>query len=345
MSNYNQRDIFICPISRELFNEPLLADDGFIYEKNEIEKWLKTKSTSPLTGRYISKNLVACHYFSTILKKFYEENPEELINRYVNIKIHSEYIDEINDLLEYKKYHGLLNYSSFNLLFFEKDKLIELLQNTDFDIFKHFIDNIIDADELCNNKMGQKLIHLVCRHCEPNKIKYLVDKEIDLEEKTFKNWRPIHYVIKFSTPEIIKYLIDKGVDLECANKDGWRPIHYACRFSTPNIIQYLIEKGVDLECEDNEGWRPIHYACCNSTPEIIKFLILQGVCLTCKNNRGHLPVHHICKYCSADMIKCAIEIGLDLDCKSNKGKSSFDYIQKRIKNNNLFLKQLLDSNY
>src|SRR5437868_11472080 len=43
----NYQEELTCPISRELFNEPVLADDGFFYEKNEIEKWLKTKMTSP----------------------------------------------------------------------------------------------------------------------------------------------------------------------------------------------------------------------------------------------------------------------------------------------------------
>lgn len=341
----NQRDIFICPISRKLFNEPVLADDGFFYEKNEIEKWLKTKNTSPLTGLYISKKLISCHLFSTVLKRFYEENPKELLNRYINIKQHSEYIDEINNILEYEEYDELLKYSSFNLIFFKKSKLVGFLENVNLVIFRYFIDNIINIEEICDENLGQKLIHLVCRHCEPDKIKYLVDKEIDLEANTFKNWRPIHYLIKFSTPEIIKYLVDKGVDLECANKDGWRPIHYACRFSTPDVIQYLVEKDIDLECEDNEGWRPIHYACCNSPPEIIKYFISLGVSLTCSNNKGHLPIHHICKYSSGEMIQYAISIGLDLEHKTNKGKSSFDYIQKRIKNNNNFLKELLYSDY
>ena len=341
MNNYNSKNIFICPISRELFKEPVLADDGFFYEKNEIEKWLKAKNTSPLTGLYMNKTLMECHFFSTLLKVFYKENPHELLDRYDNSKIHVEYIDEVNELLECEKYEKLLQYSHFDLALIAKKILVQFLQTATLDIFKYFIDSITNMEEICDTKLGQKLIHVVSKNCDEEKIKYLIDKKIDLEAYTLKNWKPIHYVIKFSTPEIIKYLIDKDVDLECANQDGWRPIHYAINFSTLEIIKYLIDKKINLECQDCDNWRPIHYACCAHSPEIIKYVISLGVSLECKTITGKLPIHYICKYSTPEIIKYAIELGLDLECVTNKGNSSLDYLQKRIKHNNRFLKNLI----
>ncbi len=40
----------ICPISGQIFKEPVFTSDGHTYEKEEIEKWLLTKDTSPKTG-------------------------------------------------------------------------------------------------------------------------------------------------------------------------------------------------------------------------------------------------------------------------------------------------------
>ena len=58
------RDTFICPISRQIFNKPVLAADGFYYEQSQITLWFKTNNTSPLTNLPIDKKLIECHLFN-----------------------------------------------------------------------------------------------------------------------------------------------------------------------------------------------------------------------------------------------------------------------------------------
>ncbi|EOD10418.1 hypothetical protein EMIHUDRAFT_60189, partial [Emiliania huxleyi CCMP1516] len=41
---------FICPITTEVMSDPVMAADGHSYERKQIERWLATKSTSPMTG-------------------------------------------------------------------------------------------------------------------------------------------------------------------------------------------------------------------------------------------------------------------------------------------------------
>ncbi|XP_003405882.1 WD repeat, SAM and U-box domain-containing protein 1 isoform X1 [Loxodonta africana] len=44
-------DEFICPITRELMKEPVIASDGYSYEKEAMENWIgKKKRTSPMTN-------------------------------------------------------------------------------------------------------------------------------------------------------------------------------------------------------------------------------------------------------------------------------------------------------
>ena len=49
---------------------------------------------------------------------------------------------------------------------------------------------------------------------------------------------------------MIKYIIDKNVDLECETNDQGRPIHYLCYNSTPEMIKYIINKNVNLDGVD-----------------------------------------------------------------------------------------------
>ncbi|CAI5514791.1 unnamed protein product [Closterium sp. Naga37s-1] len=40
----------LCPLSKVRMREPVVAADGYTYEKKEIEKWMETSSRSPITG-------------------------------------------------------------------------------------------------------------------------------------------------------------------------------------------------------------------------------------------------------------------------------------------------------
>ena len=50
---------FICPITTELMSDPVMAADGHSYERSAIERWLATKSTSPMTGEALVQSFLA----------------------------------------------------------------------------------------------------------------------------------------------------------------------------------------------------------------------------------------------------------------------------------------------
>uniref|UniRef100_A0AAA9S228 WD repeat, SAM and U-box domain-containing protein 1 n=2 Tax=Bos TaxID=9903 RepID=A0AAA9S228_BOVIN len=48
-------DEFICPITRELMKDPIIASDGYSYEKEAMENWIsRKKRTSPMTNLVLS---------------------------------------------------------------------------------------------------------------------------------------------------------------------------------------------------------------------------------------------------------------------------------------------------
>ncbi|CAF1086367.1 unnamed protein product [Didymodactylos carnosus] len=79
MSN-SLEDSLICPITYELFKDPVVAEDGHTYEKDAIIAWIKKGGTSPLTHQklavetlrpnYVVKKLVDA-FEQTIQKKNY----------------------------------------------------------------------------------------------------------------------------------------------------------------------------------------------------------------------------------------------------------------------------------
>ena len=51
-------DEHLCPISYEVMVDPVVAADGQIYEKIQIERWLEDKKTSPLSGAALSTTVL-----------------------------------------------------------------------------------------------------------------------------------------------------------------------------------------------------------------------------------------------------------------------------------------------
>lgn len=63
-----------CPITHELIFDPVVADDGFVYERVAIEKWLSSNETSPMTAERILKKLLPCAQFKNIVEKLVASN-------------------------------------------------------------------------------------------------------------------------------------------------------------------------------------------------------------------------------------------------------------------------------
>jgi hypothetical protein len=43
-------DCFLCPITTDIMREPMVASDGFSYERDAIEAWLARSDRSPMTN-------------------------------------------------------------------------------------------------------------------------------------------------------------------------------------------------------------------------------------------------------------------------------------------------------
>ena len=51
-------DEFLCPITQELPVDPVIAEDGHIYERSAIGQWLARSDKSPHTNQPMGKSLL-----------------------------------------------------------------------------------------------------------------------------------------------------------------------------------------------------------------------------------------------------------------------------------------------
>lgn len=217
------KDSLYCPITHQLFADPVFASDGRIYEKTAIETVLeKPNAKSPITGVILTKVLIPAYTSISLRDELLLKYPHLVDEVYKIIKTHLRYKHEVSQLIKDNRLEELLGYIKFSF-----KQLSNRERNTIFgckknDIIKHVIDNIQNLEEISDSNF--RIIHYVCIRSDLEILKYVVDKGVNLEVKTNKNNRPIHYICKYGSIESIKYFINLGVNINVINKSNWKPI-------------------------------------------------------------------------------------------------------------------------
>mmetsp|Transcript_43782 Transcript_43782/g.78231 ORF Transcript_43782/g.78231 Transcript_43782/m.78231 type:complete len:400 (+) Transcript_43782:148-1347(+) len=69
-SSADEGAMYLCPITQEVMRDPVIAADGYTYERSAIEAWLRKKQSSPMTNAPLEHlNLIPNHSLrSTIME-------------------------------------------------------------------------------------------------------------------------------------------------------------------------------------------------------------------------------------------------------------------------------------
>lgn len=332
-------NLITCPITLEIFKEPVVLSDGHTYEKNVAIQILHGNAQSPLTRKKLVddvNNLTTNHVVKSLINSLRESNLSIKQNDKISI---NDTIDTIN-----KGYYvcDVCNVCDVNdsivddvlqnkiciYYFFSKqgknDKLIKNIIDSTNDLERIYIkiERNIDISntsttypDIVNKK---KLIHLICENSSITMFKYILDKNVDLEFIDNDGNKLIHTMCKKFSLKSIKYLVAKGVNMESTNKDGDKPIHIICKkkYLSIDLIKYFVDSGVDLESTDNDGNKPIHLICKHKqiSFNLIKYFVDLGIDLESTNKDGDNPIHLICKNnnSSFNLIKQVIDLGINL---------------------------------
>lgn len=97
-------DNFRCPITRSIFNQPVLCEDGHFYERDAIESWFSSNKEdtckSPLNNKMMRKIYFECFLFNSALEQILKEKPELKEDQYA-IEI------DLDQMIIWKKYEWL----------------------------------------------------------------------------------------------------------------------------------------------------------------------------------------------------------------------------------------------
>ncbi|QKF94275.1 ankyrin repeat protein [Fadolivirus algeromassiliense] len=251
----------ICPITRLIFCDPVLAEDGHIYEREAIEEWCKKKQSSPVSREKITSKFIPVVFVKTLVNEYLKQNPTKQTQQYVpfpdftknKIRIF-EFIknNNFNELLNYNNYKisQLLN-STFSIQKYESDDTKKpvnyyyyLMKNCkDIRIINHIMQNkvLVKGLECLYNLMPEDYLIDYINRCPTDKI----DR---LKQNSSNGWNISHFLVKRKFMNALKILLDKIPDYNLNHKTAkaFTPLSFAIRNRDNDMIKFLIDKGVDI---------------------------------------------------------------------------------------------------
>jgi ankyrin repeat protein len=316
-------DTLVCPITQQIFKDPVFADDGHVYEEQAILEWLQKNNESPMTRKKITNNVRPAHFMRGLVDKFLEENPDHKKYQFREFEPHGKNKNQVFDLLISNNFTELLHYTDF-ILNDQRDSEVfmkHLFENcVDENVIEHVLNKSKDVN--CTDVNKWRPFHYIFKHCPYDLIKKLTNKyknKWSLYDSEYSNLIKANYsdpnlyeiVIESDRDknmiyDIVKYLIVLGVDINTYDSSygGYVPIHFAIKKKYAKIVELLVKSHANLELTTSYGYSTtIIYACRYGNLEIIKYLFDAGCSLTDEDLKHYTPLLSICRYQPLDTIK------------------------------------------
>jgi len=277
-----ERKDYCCPITKLIYNEPVLAEDGHIYENKAIMHWLRDNRISPITGDYMGKTVKSVNEFRKLVDKYLDLHPDEYMNQFMIKKPYYLFKEEFRQKLVSNEFNELTSYINIYINDYINDlntnmTIIEYLANKckNNDVIKTIIKNSVDYD--IEDASGYKVINYIMKYNTVELVYFLFELEInkdyiDITGKNIMHYGALYYM---DNPELLKFLFVNKIDAEHVDKNGNRPIHYLIyKTSNINSIKVFYDNKANINVPNRDGWYPIHLMFKNSNNiQCIKYIL------------------------------------------------------------------------
>lgn len=312
---------FICPITKQIFSNPVIADDGNIYEKDAITQWFDYNKKSPITREKMSKKLTSVNLLTAIIDDLIKNDPKLKEKQYISSKEFTKHKSEIYKFIKNNNFDELLNYHYYKCYDLERDTIkVKLYDNKKKQkkisylhyIFRfcqkdnlliHIIDNMISNSE--------NYIKYMCMFSSESLIlKYISESPLNFKFSTKYKWNALHFFAKRGFKNAMKLILEKvpHININKLTKNKYTPLMIAIKFKQQKIIKLLIKKLSSSSKFVNDN---ITFAIKYSMP----FKMIKHMIDNCKLNDDILfHMFNDKKYVGAiDVIKYLIKFGVGLD--------------------------------
>lgn len=232
-----------CPITKKIFKDPVLSNDGYNYEREVIEK-LPYYFISPVTSiktinKYFPNNQLKAEIDEFIFKN--EKYKTDIFKGYDNTLIS----------FTEKKFDSLLNLQEFDWFMLNSiinnSNIITYFNSIDVSILNHLIKVGINID---NSNNTFSIIEVVAIYGNSTTIDLLEEKSIDLKYVNQYNENLLSLACKFNSFETVKRIVKLNLPYLKSNNDiNWYPLHYVCWYNNSETLKLILDTYQNIETQ------------------------------------------------------------------------------------------------
>lgn len=159
---------------------------------------------------------------------------------------------------------------------------------------------------------GKTLLHYAVLGSSLDVIDYLLNQEIDLNQKDHLGETALFDCARKAKVNIAKRLLSKYARVDIKNNHGETPLHLAAEKGNLDMIKLLVEYKADLNVLTNDDKLPVHYAILAGHLDVVIYLLEQA-----KQSYFYLDssqdsfLHYACKTTNEQLVAFFLNHQLD----------------------------------
>jgi len=134
-------------------------------------------------------------------------------------------------------------------------------------------------------------IHMAAYFGELDKIKSLVVKDVNVNEKDTVGFTPLHSAVCGKQIETADFLLNNNTDANAKDNYGLSPLVWAIWNHDLNMIKLLVDKGAKADVPDEQGFAPLTWAVWEQNKDIVKILISKEPNINTEDTTGCTPLY------------------------------------------------------
>jgi len=306
-----------CPITGMLMYDPVTLCDGYNYEREAINKWLKINNKSPRTNKPLSSKVVTPNNnMKESVQKFLQANPALFEDLFLPIE----------EIIQTCKANDIT-------------KFINIINNDN----RHLTHDYDDTTAGCVPNKSKTLLHLVCEYASNanfvDQVLSYVEKHLQgspeaiLSKTTQHGWYPLHFAIHAGNDGVVFFLGNLWMKYKlsqttsCTLKTSPNNMTYylmkASKEGHADTVALLLDMGAQIESKDPESSStPLILASSLGRKEVVHLLLSKPIDINATNKNRASALMSACANGHRDIAELLLRANADCSLVDQFGRTA-----------------------